>query len=96
MQIDLRDRTAIVTGAGRGIGRAYAHRLAAYGDAVKWADYGLDKPEYTVTVTLAGEKPTTHTLQLGKTDPLGGRFVRVDGGKAVGVAVAVAVLGGSA
>jgi hypothetical protein len=60
-------------------------RLAAYGDAVKWADYGLDKPEYTITVTLGGEKPTTHKIQLGKPDPIGGRFVRVDDGKAVGV-----------
>lgn len=66
-------------------------RLAAYGDAVKWADYGLDKPEYTVTVTLAGEKPAMHTLQLGKTEVNGGRFVRVDGGKAVGVVSANAV-----
>lgn len=66
-------------------------RLAAYGDAVKWADFGLEKPEYTVTVTLGGEKPVTHTIQLGKPDPVGGRFVRVDGGKAVGVIPAAAV-----
>ena len=66
-------------------------RLAAYGDAVKWSDYGLAKPEYTVTVAFAGQKPETHTVQLGKTDPLGGRFVRVDGGKAVGVIPADAV-----
>lgn len=66
-------------------------RLAAYGDAVKWADYGLDKPEHTVTVTLAGDKPTTHKLHIGKADPTGGRFVRVDDGKAVGVIPALAV-----
>jgi hypothetical protein len=60
-------------------------RLVAFGDAVKWADYGLDKPEYTITVTLGGDKPATHKLQIGKADPLGGRFVRVDDGKAVGV-----------
>jgi hypothetical protein len=59
-------------------------RLAAYGDAVKWGDFGLEKPEYTVTVTF-GREPETHTVLLGKPDPTGGRFVRVDGGKAVGV-----------
>src|SRR5579883_1361348 len=66
-------------------------RLAAYGDSVKWGDYGLEKPDYTVTVTLGGEKPETHTVQLGKPDPTGGRFVRVDGGKAVGVIPMVVV-----
>lgn len=60
-------------------------RLAGYGDAVKWADYGLDKPGVTITVTLGGEKPKTHKIQIGKPDPVGGRFVRVDDGKAVGV-----------
>lgn len=63
-------------------------RLAAYGDAVKWADYGLEKPEFTLTVT-GGDKP--HKIQLGKPDPNGGRFVRVDDGKAVGVLPAPAV-----
>ncbi len=66
-------------------------RLAAFGDAVKWADFGLDKPEYTVTVTLGGDKPATRKIQLGKTDVGGGRFVRVDDGKAVGVVRADAV-----
>lgn len=66
-------------------------RLAAYGDAVKWADFGLDNPEYTVTVTLGGEKSAIHKLQLGKPDPTGGRFVRVNDGKAVGVIPAFAV-----
>ena len=32
-------------------------KLAAYGDAIKWADYGLEKPEVTVSITLDGEKP---------------------------------------
>jgi hypothetical protein len=58
-------------------------RLAAYGDAVKWADFGLDKPATVLTITLAGDKPETHTIAFGKTDPLGGRFVRIDSGKAV-------------
>ena len=60
-------------------------KLAAYGDAVKWADFGLAKPELTVSVTSAGEMPETHTIALGKTDPLGGRYARVDQGKAVAV-----------
>ncbi len=66
-------------------------RLAAFGDAVKWADFGLEKPEFTLTVTVSGDKPLTHKIQLGKPDPLGGRFVRVDDGKAVGVIPAFAV-----
>lgn len=58
-------------------------KLVTYGDAVNWADYGLDKPELTIAITLSGKKPDMHTIALGKTDPLGGRYVRVDNGKAV-------------
>jgi hypothetical protein len=66
-------------------GKLTAARIAAYGDAIKWADYGLEKPATTVAVTLAGEKPKTHTIALGNLDPTGARFVRVDDKPAVGV-----------
>ncbi len=65
-------------------------RIAAYGEAVKWADFGLEKPANTITVTLTGNKPITHTIQLGKSDPTGGYYVRVDAGKAVGLIPAIA------
>lgn len=60
-------------------------RLSAYGDAIKWADFGLEKPGTTITVILSGEKTETHTIALGNVDPSGAQFVRVDEGKAVGV-----------
>jgi hypothetical protein len=60
-------------------------RLVAYGDAIKWPDFGLDKPAITIAVTLGGDKPVTRTIALGKLEPLSGQFVRVDEGKAVGV-----------
>ena len=74
-------------------GKLPVFALADYGDAVDWAKYGLDKPEKpvaTITITLAGDKPVTHTIALGKADQLGSRYVRVDDGKAVGQIQAVA------
>lgn len=66
-------------------------KLAGYGANVKWADFGLDKPEYTVTATVApgmGEanaQPKAHVVKLGKPAPDGGRFARVDDGPAAAV-----------
>ena len=63
-------------------------RVAAYGPAVKWADYGLDQPTTTVTVEAAATPPEVavkHTLKLGKAEANGERYLRVDDGPAVGV-----------
>jgi len=60
-------------------------RIAAFGPTVKWADYGLDKPTQTITLTGSGDKPSVHTIQLGKEEATGERYIRVDNGPAVGV-----------
>ena len=63
----------------------------SYGDDVKWADYGLEMPSFTIELTLDGEKPQTHTIAIGKPDSLGGRYARVDNGKAVAIIPTAAV-----
>ena len=59
-------------------------RLAAFGPAIKWADYGLEKPEYTFTLTTS-EKPAPVVLKLGKEEPTGERYIRIGEELAVGV-----------
>ena len=60
-------------------------RLAGYGSGVKWAELGLEKPEYTVTLTATGDKPGPHVLKLGKAETSGERYIRVGDGPAAGV-----------
>ncbi len=54
--------------------------MAAYGKKIDWAAFGLEKPEKTLTVTVADDKDKTkeHQLALGKETDNGGRFARLD------------------
>lgn len=72
-----------VQGLLNAVARPVANSIAAYGSAVNLAEFGLDKPEHTITATLADMK--THTLAIGKAAPGGGRYARVDDGPAVAI-----------
>jgi NAD(P)-dependent dehydrogenase (short-subunit alcohol dehydrogenase family) len=75
--MELRERVAIVTGAGRGIGRAYAQRLAAYGARVVVNDAGVttegaptgDDPAGDVVreIAAAGGEALAHRGDIGET-----------------------------
>ncbi len=82
------DTAALVTGAGHGIGRACAHRLAAEGARVVVADLDLEAA-HAVVAELTAEGPR---------DPSGHQAVRLDVTDRTsvdrGVAAAVASLGG--
>jgi hypothetical protein len=79
--IDLMTLDGLIFGGSR----PPVQRLVAYGAGIKWADYGLEPAAQTITLTVGGEKPTTHIVQLGKTEPNGERYIRVQDKAAVGV-----------
>jgi Domain of unknown function (DUF4340) len=69
------------------LARPAVREIVAYGPAVKWAEFGLDKPEYTITGTFTADgKTETHAVKLGKASvgkSTGDtRYARVDDGPA--------------
>ncbi|MBA2712664.1 MAG: SDR family oxidoreductase [Rubrobacteraceae bacterium] len=64
---DLTDKTALVVGAGSGIGEASAHGLAAFGARVVCADMDAEAAEHTAT-EIGSEEGEAEALQLDMTD----------------------------
>lgn len=69
--------------------RLPVEQLAGYGAGVDWNRFGLATPADTITLTLkpanTGGQPETHTIQIGKAESSGQRYVRVDNGPAAGI-----------
>ena len=65
---DLAGKTALVVGAGSGIGEASAHGLAAYGARVVCADVDAEAAENTAG-EITSEGGEAEALQLDMTDP---------------------------
>ena len=63
MKVDLQDKVALVTGAGRGIGRSIADALAANGARVAYADVDLPAAR-----AAAGAAPDAIALAMDVTD----------------------------
>jgi NAD(P)-dependent dehydrogenase (short-subunit alcohol dehydrogenase family) len=63
--LDLTGKVAVVTGAGRGLGRAYAQALAAAGASVVAND--VDEAAAQETAALIGERAVAHVAAVGDT-----------------------------
>jgi hypothetical protein len=74
------------------LGELKAERIVAY-KPKDLKEYGLDKPQATVTVKLGGEKQAQQVLELGKetAEGSGQRYALVKGSPAVGVLSAAVV-----
>lgn len=69
IQVDLSGKTAIVTGASRGIGKAIALRLAASGAKVACVARSADKLKETVDeITAAGGEAELHTCDVADSE----------------------------
>ena len=72
----LAGRVAIVTGAGRGIGRAHAHYLAQLGASIVVCDRGVDPNGSSSDTSIAGvvvaELDARGTAAIANTDDIGG------------------------
>jgi 2-dehydro-3-deoxy-L-rhamnonate dehydrogenase (NAD+) len=62
--IDLKDRVAVITGGARGIGYATAERMLRSGAAVALWDVDSDRLAQAATQLGAGERVSTHVLDL--------------------------------
>jgi len=82
----LEGRVAIVTGAGRGIGRAHALELAAHGAKVVVNDYGVTLSGRRDRAEGTGESPAEEVVEL----------IRSSGGEAVANGADVADFGAAA
>ncbi len=77
------DHTAIVTGAGSGLGRATATRLATEGAAVACLDLMLDAAEETAA-TIAAAGGTARAYQVDVADPVSVRAAVASAAKDLG------------
>ena len=77
----LRDKVAIVTGAGQGLGRAYAHRLAKEGAKVVVAEVNADKGQ-SVAIEIKGHFVRTDVADEASCNQLAAsavdKFGRID------------------
>jgi hypothetical protein len=82
---------AVIDGLVRVAANLRAVRFAAYGPKADWKQYGLDRPDLTVTVTAQpeeGKPAATHTVAVGRPVEAGvaaSRFARIDNGPGVAI-----------